>query len=123
MTVLTAAGAIPPFDPSIALNAVERAKSDVRAELTTQFNAEIQRLEEQAEGFRGRIAYLDSQVASAAEDTGVVGSDSGLPIVGVIALAVLAGAASGFAMAWLAGRQGRPTSVDLKSAPRSADPI
>jgi hypothetical protein len=123
MTVLTAAGAIPPFDPSIALNAVERATSDVRAELTAQFNSEIGRLEQQAEGFRARIAYLDSQVASAAQDATGVGADSGLPIVGVIALSVLAGAAAGFAMAWLAGRQGRPTGVDLKPAPRSADPI
>lgn len=124
MTVLTAAGAVPPFDPSIALNAIEQAKSDVRTELTGQFNAEIQRLEQQAEGFRARIAYLDSQVAAAAEDPGTVGSDSGLPILGVVALSVLAGAAAGFAMAWLAGRQSRPaTSVDLKPAPRSADPI
>jgi hypothetical protein len=123
MSVRTASGQLPPFDPAMMLTAIDRAKSEVRAELTEQFNTEIGRLEQQAEGFRGRIAYLDTQVASAADTSGV-GSDSGLPILGVVALSVLAGAAAGFAMAWLAGRQGRPaTAVDLKPTPRSADPI
>jgi hypothetical protein len=123
MTVLTAAGALPPFDPSIALNAIERATTDVRTELTQQFTADIQRLEEQAERFRARIAYLDSAVASPAEAPSAAGSDGGMPVIGVIALAVLAGAAAGFAMAWLAGRPQRPGVVELKPAPRSADPI
>ena len=124
MSVRTASGQLPPFDPAIALSAIERAKSEVRTELTEQFTADIQRLEQQAEGFRTRIAYLDSQVAAAAEEAGTAGSDSGLPIVGVIALSVLAGASAGFAMAWLAGRSARPArGVELKPAPRSADPI
>jgi hypothetical protein len=125
LSVRTASGELAPFDPAIALSAIDRAKSDVRTELTAQFAADIERLEQQAEGFRARIAYLDSAVErAAAETTGSVATDGGLPIVAVIALAVLAGAAAGFAMAWLAGRTGRPTSgVELKPAPRSADPI
>jgi hypothetical protein len=127
MSVRTASGQLPPFDPAVALSAIDRAKSEVRTELTQQFTADIERLEQQAEGFRARMAYLDSQVqafeAERVASAGSAGADSGLPIVGVIALAVLAGAAAGFAMAWLAGRSGRPTAVELKPAPRSADPI
>lgn len=35
----------------------------------------------------------------------------GLPLIAVIGLAVLAGAAAGFAMAWLAGRPGRRPAI------------
>jgi hypothetical protein len=124
MSVRTASGQLPPFDPAMALSAIDRATSEVRSELTQQFTADIERLEQQAEGFRARIAYLDSQISKfEAASAGSAGSDAGLPIVGVIALSVLAGAAAGFAMAWLAGRSSRPTGVELKPAPRSADPI
>jgi len=45
---------------------------------------------------------------------------AGLPIPVVIALALLAGAAAGFALGWLAGRP-RPT-VKVNPAPRGVDP-
>ena len=61
MSVRAASGALPPFDPAITLSAIDRAKSEVRTELTQQFAADIERLDQQAEGFRARIAYLDTQ--------------------------------------------------------------
>lgn len=50
-------------------------------------------------------------------------TEPGLPAIGVIALAVLAGGAAGFAMTWLAGRP-KPREIDVALSPasRGADP-
>ncbi len=61
---------------------------------------------------------LAQQVAAAVERA-PVGSDS-MPVMAVITLAVLAGAAAGFATAWLGNRPG--PRVTLSPAPREADP-
>ena len=58
-------------------------------------------------------------VRPAAGELPTVGA-GGLPILGVIALAVLAGATAGFAMGWLVGRP-RP-SVKVSPAPQGVDP-
>ena len=128
MSVRTASGALPPFDPAITLSAIDRAKSEVRTELTQQFAADIARLDQQAEGFRARIAYLDTQAKTLEAERDALaqggGSGSGLPVLGIVTLSVLAGAAAGFAMSWLAGRPQRAASeVGLKQAPRSADAV
>ena len=128
MSVRTASGALPPFDPAIALSAIDRAKSEVRTELTQQFAIDIERLDQQAEGFRARIAYLDSQAEKLQAERDALaaggGAGNGLPILGVVTLSILAGAAAGFLMSWLAGRPRREASdVALKPAPRGADPV
>ena len=107
LTVRTAAGEVPGYDPAIAGNQIgpEIARLDalIRAE-----QVETNTLTEQV------AALTAERDALAAEDAG------GLPILAVLTLAVLAGATAGFAMAWLAGRPG-PTAK-VSPAPRGADP-
>ncbi len=77
---------------------VERAKADRALEQTNAIVAE-----------RDQLATR----ITAAEGAG------GLPLLAILLLAILAGAAAGFAMAWLAGRPG--PSVTFNPAPREAD--
>ena len=128
MSVRTVSGALPPFDAALVLTGVERAKSEIRTELTQRIAADVARLDQRDEGFRARIAYLDSQAQALEAErdalAGGAGSGNGLPILGVVTLAVLAGAAAGFLTARLSGRTKRPeTVIDLNPAPRTADPI
>jgi hypothetical protein len=131
-TVLTASGATPQFDPSSVLAAVDNAKIDVTNTLGQQIGSEVQRLDTQDDYFRGRIDSLVAEnKALTAELEGTqnklvaMEGAGGLPLLGVIALAVLAGASAGFAMAWLAGRAPRNegSAVALKPAPRGGDPV
>jgi hypothetical protein len=127
LTVRTAAGEVPPYDPSMTTTAIARAKQDVTNDLSAQIYPEIERLDNllriekaKTDGLVQQtneiIAQRDELAArvAAAEGTG------GLPILAVLTLAVLAGAAAGFAMTWLAGRPG-PT-VKVIPAPQGADP-
>ena len=130
LAVRTANGQMPALDPASTLAAIDRAKAEVRTELMTQFGAQIDDLRLQVEEARSGTARQSFEINSlraerdkltdriAALETG----QGGLPIVGVISLAVLAGAAAGFAMSWLAGRQGPTPKVALSPAPRGADP-
>lgn len=131
MTVLTASGALPPFDPSTILSAVDRAKVDVTNTMTERFAVDIERLDRQDDGYRAQIDRLNAvtkdltaerDALAARVDT--IEGVGGLPLLAVISLAVLAGAAAGFAMAWLAGRPARrpAENVALSPAPRGADP-
>jgi hypothetical protein len=128
-TVRTANGQAPAFDPSAAMTAIERAKTDLRAELTNAFSAEMQRLESDAEASRSRLDAVDSRVTALTKERDELASrlaaaetGGGVPILAVITLAVLSGAAAGFAMAWLAGRPAPRATVGLSPAPGGADP-
>ena len=132
MTVLTASGALPPFDPSSILAAVDRAKMDVSTTLTERFAADVERLQQQDDGYRASIDRLkaETQDFTAERDALAARVDSlegvgGLPLIAVISLAVLAGSAAGFAVAWLAGLSGRRPAAGgaLSPAPRGADPV
>jgi hypothetical protein len=131
MTVLTKAGAMPAIDPSTMLAAIDRAKADAIADVSERVYADIQRLQTQDDTYRTRIDNLNAQVRDlTAELEGTqskvvaVDSANSIPILGVIALSVLAGATAGFLMAWLAGRpQKAETVVALKPARRGADPV
>jgi hypothetical protein len=123
LTVRTATGALPPFDPTIALTAIERARGDVATQVTENLMVEIGRLDSLREDQERRISALQTQVSTltAERDALASGGDSGsLPILAVVTLAVLAGALAGFAMSWLAGRPG--PRVALREAPRGVDP-
>jgi hypothetical protein len=129
LAVRSANGQLPAFDPASALAAIDRAKAEVRTELGNQLGAEIERLDQQAQGFVGRIASLETQANTLRKERdelrtqiAAVENGGGLPIVGVISLAVLAGAAAGFAMSWLAGRAGPTPKAALSPAPRGVDP-
>jgi hypothetical protein len=132
MTVLTASGATPPFDPSAILAAVDRAKVDVTNTLGERIGTEVQRLDVQDDYYRTRIDNLVAQTrdltaqreALAARVEALEGV-GGLPLLAVISLSVLAGSAAGFAMAWLAGRASRHEgpAVALNPAPRGVDRV
>ena len=132
MTVLTAAGATPPFDPSSILAAVDRAKSDVTTSLGERIGTEVQRLEVQDDYYRTRIDNLAAQTRDLTAQREALEARvqalegvGGLPLLAVISLSVLAGSAAGFAMAWLAGRASRHEgpAVTLKPAPRGVDRV
>ena len=131
MTVLTKSGATPPIDPSTLLAAIDRAKAEAIADVGQRVDPAIERLETQDAGYRTRIDSLNAQVRDltaklerAEGPAGATESGGAVPVLGVIALSVLAGATAGFLMAWLAGRPRKTEPVvGLKPAPRGADPV
>jgi len=131
IAVKAADGTLPSIDPASMLAAIDRAKSEVRNELATQFGQQIDQLTMQGDDYRNRIATLQSQVNLLKEDrnklmtraSALENGGGSLPILAVISLAVLSGAAAGFAMAWIAGRPTPAQKVGaLSPAPRGADP-
>jgi hypothetical protein len=93
--------------------ALERTRAEVRTEMQAQIAAEsgslrleIDRLSSQVAGLQSERAALKAQLEAAT----ATGTSDGVPVVGVVALAVLAGAISGFAMTVL-GRSGRPVEI------------
>ncbi|HEX2469455.1 MAG TPA: hypothetical protein VHK05_02605 [Candidatus Limnocylindrales bacterium] len=132
MTVLSASGATPPFDPSTVLSAIDHAKVDVTNSVNERFAADIERLDRQADGYRARLDYLGGELEDVTADRDALAARmdaiegaGGLPILAVISLSVLAGSAAGFAMAWLAGRQPKraaPATV-LSPSQRGVDAV
>jgi hypothetical protein len=108
LTVRTAAGEVPGYDPAMAAG--------------NQVQSEIARLDAMIRAEQIKTDSLTEQVAAltAERDALAAADDGGLPILAVLTLAVLAGATAGFAMAWLSGRPG-PT-VKVSPAPRGVDP-
>jgi hypothetical protein len=130
MTVLTKTGAIPPFDPSSVLSAIDQAKIDVTNSMSERFGQDVERLNLQDDTYRTRIDNLSAKTealvaerdALAARVDALEGA-GGLPLLAVVTLSVLAGSAAGFAMAWLAGRGSRrdETAAALTPAHGAAD--
>lgn len=132
MTVLTASGATPAFDPSTVLSAVDKAKIDVTNSITERFAPDIERLDRQGDAYRARLDFLGAELKDVTADRDALAARvdaiegvGGLPLIAVISLSVLAGSAAGFAMAWLAGR--KPVreipDVALNPSQRGADPV
>jgi len=120
LTVRTATGEVPAYDPSMTATAIDRAKQDVTNDVTGRIYPEIERLDNQLRIEQTKTDALVKQNAELAARVAAAEGSGGLPILAVITLAVLAGAAAGFAMTWLAGRPG-PT-MTVSPAPRGADP-
>jgi hypothetical protein len=125
--VYTAGGKLPAYDPATTATAIAQAKKDVSAELSTQFQSEIQRLDSLLVAQDARtdrlLAQTDKLIAERDElATRVAAAEGagGLPILAILTLAILAGATAGFAMSWLAGRPS--PKVAVSPAPRGADP-
>jgi hypothetical protein len=110
LTVLTAAGALPPFDPSTALTMIERAKADLRSELAVAYGDRVTSLESQLMVVQARASNLERQRDALSERVTAAesGAGGGVPIAATLAVAVLGGAAAGFLMASLGRRGGRP---------------
>lgn len=125
--VYTAGGKLPTYDPATTATAIAQAKKDVTAEISEQRSGEIARLDGLLVAQQARSDRLLAQTneilaerdelatrLAAAEGAG------GLPLIAILSVAVLAGAAAGFTMSWLAGRPG--PKVVVSPAPRGADP-
>jgi len=115
LIVATADGKLPTVDSAQMLAALER----VRGELRTDYEA---RIATQAEELRGEMSTMSTQIrvlqsqrdelskrvtqlSTGASAAAPASSPEGVPLVGVIFLAVLAGALSGFAMTMLGRTQ------------------
>jgi len=120
LTVRTAAGEVPAYDPSMTATAIARAKQDVTNDLSARIYPEIERLDNLLRVEQTKTDGLVKQNTELAARVAAAEGSGGLPILAVITLAVLAGAIAGFAMTWLGGRPG--PSVTVSPAPRGADP-
>lgn len=128
-TVLSKSGVAPTLDTAALLTAIEKAKTEAVTEVNDRYGPQVEQLQGQAEADRTRIDDLNAQVRALMQerDTAAsVGSSEGsraLPILAVVSVAVLAGAAAGFAMAWLSGRAPRTeaTAGTLSPTPGGVD--
>lgn len=114
LAVADASGIVPAFDPGAGLAAMPGVGPRLDA------------LEQQVDAQRAINAQLDQQLAGLRSEpaTGATSIDPGLLVL-VLLVAVIAGAAAGFAMAALAGRAApRQVEVDpaLSPAPRGSTP-
>lgn len=132
LTVHTASGEAPVLDPTVVLAAIDAARREAEKASTSTLFIEMERVNTQldttralADRLQREVVALQAQV-SAGDATGAATDgprSEELPILAVATIAILAGAAAGFAMAWLAGRPGpRNVDVALSPAPRGADP-
>jgi hypothetical protein len=116
LVVATAAGKPAPVDSATMLAGLERLRGEIRADyearLATQADelrgeiskqsTQIMVLQSQRDELSKRVTALSASSASATRG----GAPEGLPLIGVISLAILAGAISGFAMTALGRSQG-----------------
>lgn len=132
LTVLTASGQLPPFDPSTLWAAIDRAKIDVTDSVSERLAADVERLDLQDGTYRTRIDNLTATTRSLAAERDALAARidalegaGAIPMLAVISLSVLAGAAAGFLMAFLAGRPARQpaTKVGLTPNPRGVDSV
>ncbi|MFL5686755.1 MAG: flagellar protein FliT [Chloroflexota bacterium] len=129
-TVLSKSGVAPTLDTAALLTAIEKAKTEAVTEVNDRYGPQVEQLQGQAEADRTRIDDLNAQVRALMQERDTVaarvGSSEGsaaLPILAVVSVAVLAGAAAGFAMAWLSGRAPRTeaTAGTLSPTPGGVD--
>ena len=126
LTVATASGQVPAYDPATTVTAIAQAQKDVTEALGNQFYPEIERLDAMLRAEQVKTDRLVAEVnAITGERDGLASrlsaaEGAGLPLIAVLTLAVLAGATAGFAMAWLAGRPG--PRVTVRPAPQGVDP-
>jgi hypothetical protein len=118
-TVLNADGTQPRIDVAHAFTAIESARRTLGMELREELNGRIDQLDtsygivrRQADGLQAAVrllreerATLAAQVAALEAAPEPAAAAPGLPVIGIVTLAVLGGALAGFAMAWLGTRR------------------
>jgi hypothetical protein len=121
LVVTTASGKPPTVDTTQMLAALERLRNEVRSDYEARLSVQAEQLRGEMSKLSTQILILQSQrdeltkkvsqLAAAPVAVAPTTSSEGLPLVGVIAIAVLAGAIAGFAMSALgraqAGASGR----------------
>jgi hypothetical protein len=116
LVVATADGKLPNVDTATMLAALERMRSDVRADYEARLSAQDDTLRGEMAKLSTQISVLQSQrddlskkVSQLAAGPASAPASEGLPLIGVVAIAVLAGAIAGFAMTFL-GRTQAPVA-------------
>ena len=131
LAVYTATGVAPAFDPALAFSAIDRATQDVRNEILDTVYPEIERIDSALSLQRAVNDRLTSQVNAITDERDALAArlaevedgatTAPTTLVEIVLLAVLAGAAAGFAMSWLGGRPGpRQVEVGLSPAPQGS---
>ena len=115
LAVANADGSQPAMTSGMMLAALERTRNQVKQEVLDQVFAETDGLKSQISGLSTKVTYLSNlldeasaQRATLAKQVAVLSSPTApqsVPIVAVIAISVLAGAISGFAVAALGRRE------------------
>jgi hypothetical protein len=133
LAVAAADGTAPAFDPATTMTAIERARRDASQTALDAVTPELQRMDSLLTVQRAQIGELQTtmrgletqrdDLAARLDALPSAGPSTGnVPILGVVLIAVLAGAAAGFAMVWLAGRPGPREIVSSVEAPRGSSP-
>jgi hypothetical protein len=126
VSVRTADGAAVPLDPAVALQAVEVARRDLTQQLNDSLYAEAERLDTERQTLAAQVTRLETQLDALQEEAAAragESGDGGVQVIGMILLAILAGGAAGFVVAWLGGRSTpREVEVALGPAPRGTNP-
>jgi hypothetical protein len=124
LVVATANGKQPMVDTAEMLAALERMRTDIRTDYEARLSAQADELQGEMAKLSTQIVVLQSQrdaldkkvsELATASPAAPASAPEGLPLVGVIALAVLAGAISGFAMVAL-GRPQPPAATPAGGA-------
>ena len=123
MAVALADGTMPAMDSGTMLSALERVRTEIRAEYQAQLFTETDALRSQITQLDSQVKYLYGQREAlakqisglAANSTTAAPAADSVPLFAVVGIAVLAGAMSGFAMTML-GRGTRRRGVSLTGA-------
>jgi len=121
LAVLTPAGVAPTTDAATTMTAIERAKLDAARDAQDALLPEIQRIDGLLSLQRAQIGQLQTQVTAITDERDALAArladaeagTSGLPILAIVMIAILAGAAAGFAMAWVGSRSTTPRELEL----------
>ena len=124
LAVLTAAGVAPTTDAATTMTAIERAKLDATRDAQDALVPEIQRIDSLLSVQRAQIGQLQTRVTSITDERDALAArladaeagTGGLPVLGIVLIAILAGATAGFAMAWAGGRSTTPREIVLDPA-------
>lgn len=128
--VLELDGSAPMMEMSAASAAIEWAKTEVADSLRAELLPRIDQLERDLGGVQEQAASLQTRVRTltqerddlAAQLAGATGSaesattPNDIPLLGIVALAVLGGGLAGFLMAWL-GQRRDPVAIEEEAAP------
>jgi hypothetical protein len=122
LVVATAGGALPPVNSAEMLGALERMRAEIRDDYEARLSAQADQLRSEMATQATQIRVLESQrdalnkqVGELSSAPAVTSTSEGVPAVGVILIAILAGAISGFAVTML-GRSQAPRAIQPDGA-------
>ena len=129
MAVATADGTLPAMDTASMLAAVERVRSELRTEYQTQLFTETDALRTKIAALDAQVTYLETQrellkkqvdTLAASPAAAAAPASGSVPVLAVVAIAILAGAISGFAMTMLGRSSRQPVEVSAAAVEEAA---